>query len=236
MAMVRYPLPITAAMLLPANANITKPRYDANWTSDWHGAQFGNEEDQAEATQAIANSCFGARSNRPDPSRSWRWPGWPRPDPLRCRTARVPVGGPVDVIARLGDVGVGRQQHRGGDGSGYLTIAMSAILCSARRGRQRFVGLRNGSVVAALVDALRPRDFFMYRRWVAGRIGVRGPMPCSWMVSIGSGSTSGGSAGPTPGTSEAVSFSCSVRSYRRRKPDLRCCRHAVRSDPEPGSC
>ena len=57
MGMVRYPLPITNAMLAVANQNVTKPRYDANWTSDWHGAQFGNEEDQAEATQAIANSC-----------------------------------------------------------------------------------------------------------------------------------------------------------------------------------
>ena len=67
MTMVRYPLPITNAMLAPANQNIMKPRYDANWTSDWHGAQFGNEEDQAEATQAIANSCSARVETDYDP-------------------------------------------------------------------------------------------------------------------------------------------------------------------------
>jgi len=53
----RYPLPITNAMLTPANGNIAKPRYwGAGVASDWHGGQFGEEYDQAEATQAIANS------------------------------------------------------------------------------------------------------------------------------------------------------------------------------------
>jgi hypothetical protein len=67
MAMIRYPLPITAAMLAPANPNFDKPRYNASWTSDWHGAQFGNEEDQAEATQAIANSCSARVETDYDP-------------------------------------------------------------------------------------------------------------------------------------------------------------------------
>jgi hypothetical protein len=53
----RYPLPLTVAMLTPANANIAKPRYwGAGVAEDWHGGQFGNEQDQAEPTQAIANS------------------------------------------------------------------------------------------------------------------------------------------------------------------------------------
>jgi len=52
----RYPLPITNAMLAPANANFDKPRYTAAGAADWFGGQFGNEVDQAEAMQAIANS------------------------------------------------------------------------------------------------------------------------------------------------------------------------------------
>lgn len=51
------PLPITAAMLAPANVNCGKPRYSGpGVTSDWFGGQFGDDYDQAEATQAIANS------------------------------------------------------------------------------------------------------------------------------------------------------------------------------------
>ena len=58
MGMVRYPMPITAAMLAKANPNEGKPRYDsaANVASDWHGGQYGDDWDQAEAAQAIANS------------------------------------------------------------------------------------------------------------------------------------------------------------------------------------
>ena len=58
MGMVRYPQPLTAAMLAKANANEGKPRYDspANVAADWHGGEFGNDTDHAEATQAIANS------------------------------------------------------------------------------------------------------------------------------------------------------------------------------------
>jgi len=54
----KLPLPITNAMLAPANQHVTKPRY---WgapevAADWHGGDFGNDVDIAEATQAIANS------------------------------------------------------------------------------------------------------------------------------------------------------------------------------------
>jgi hypothetical protein len=57
MAMVRYPLPITNAMLAVANIHAGKPRYDspANVAADWHGGDFGHDVDVAEAMQAIAN-------------------------------------------------------------------------------------------------------------------------------------------------------------------------------------
>ena len=58
MGMVRYPLPLTAAMLAKANANEGKPRYDspANVAADWHGGDVGQDVDIAEAMQAVANS------------------------------------------------------------------------------------------------------------------------------------------------------------------------------------
>lgn len=49
-----YPLPITTAMLAPANPHVAKPRYDS--MTDWHGGVVGNDWDVADATQAIANS------------------------------------------------------------------------------------------------------------------------------------------------------------------------------------
>jgi IPT/TIG domain len=53
----RLPLPITNAMLLPANANFDKPRYTgAGVATDWHGGDVGHDVDIAEATQAVANS------------------------------------------------------------------------------------------------------------------------------------------------------------------------------------
>jgi hypothetical protein len=57
MGMVRYPLPLTAAMLAKANANEGKPRYDSapNVAADWHGGDVGQDVDIAEAMQAVAN-------------------------------------------------------------------------------------------------------------------------------------------------------------------------------------
>jgi hypothetical protein len=57
MGMVRYPLPITNAMLAVANVHAGKPRYDTapNVAADWHGGDFGHDVDIAEAMQAIAN-------------------------------------------------------------------------------------------------------------------------------------------------------------------------------------
>lgn len=54
-------VPITNAMLAPANANIAKPRYSGTGaTTDWHGGGVGNDADVAEATQAVANSHSAA--------------------------------------------------------------------------------------------------------------------------------------------------------------------------------
>ena len=53
----RYPLPITVAMLTPANGFFARPRYTgAGVTQDWFGGQFGDDYDQSEATQAIGRS------------------------------------------------------------------------------------------------------------------------------------------------------------------------------------
>lgn len=50
-------VPITAAMLAPANQHAAKPRYDAaGAAADWHGGDVGNDVGEAAATQAIANS------------------------------------------------------------------------------------------------------------------------------------------------------------------------------------
>lgn len=57
MGMIRYPLPITAAMLARANAtNEAKPRYTSG--TDWQGGATGNEEDVATATSSLTD-CSG---------------------------------------------------------------------------------------------------------------------------------------------------------------------------------
>jgi hypothetical protein len=54
MAMIRYPLPLTAAMLAKANATHEgKPRYTSG--TDWSGGAPGNEEDVATAASAIVD-------------------------------------------------------------------------------------------------------------------------------------------------------------------------------------
>jgi hypothetical protein len=58
MGMVRYPLPITAAMLAPANGNVTHPVYTgAGVATDWSGGVVGNDQDVATANVAIANQA-----------------------------------------------------------------------------------------------------------------------------------------------------------------------------------
>jgi hypothetical protein len=59
MGMVRYPLPITNAMLAKANATHEgKPRYSTG--VDWSGGAPGNEEDVATATSSIVDATGNA--------------------------------------------------------------------------------------------------------------------------------------------------------------------------------
>jgi IPT/TIG domain len=58
MGMVRYPLPITPAMLQLANANMDKPRYaGAGVAGDWAAGAVGNDANVATATVALANAA-----------------------------------------------------------------------------------------------------------------------------------------------------------------------------------
>jgi hypothetical protein len=92
-------------MLALANPNFNKPRYDASWTSDWHGAQFGNEEDQAEATQAIANSCSARVETDYDPQHQ-----------------KAKAGDMVPPLQIVDDLGKDYGIYAGGAGrTGYVT-------------------------------------------------------------------------------------------------------------------
>ena len=103
MGMVRYPLPITVAMLAPANTFCDRPRYSS--MTDWHGAQFGNEEDQAEATQAIANSCSARVETDYDPQHQ-----------------KAKAGDMVPPLQILDDLGKDYGIYAGGAGrTGYVT-------------------------------------------------------------------------------------------------------------------
>jgi IPT/TIG domain len=58
MTMVRYPLPITPAMLQPANANLDKPRYSGGGVAgDWVGGATGNDVNAASANVAVVNAA-----------------------------------------------------------------------------------------------------------------------------------------------------------------------------------
>jgi len=54
----RYPLPVTAAMLAPANVNLDKPRYSgAGVAGDWVGGTVGNDVNVASANVAVVNAA-----------------------------------------------------------------------------------------------------------------------------------------------------------------------------------
>jgi hypothetical protein len=54
----RYPLPLTAAMLAPANANFDRPRYTGvGVASDWQGGSPGNEADVATTTVSLKSAA-----------------------------------------------------------------------------------------------------------------------------------------------------------------------------------
>lgn len=58
MSMVRYPLPITNAMLLPSNENILKPRYDT--PADWSMGVAGNDVDISVGSQPVVGKASTA--------------------------------------------------------------------------------------------------------------------------------------------------------------------------------
>jgi hypothetical protein len=88
MAMVRYPLPITNAMLLPTNENITKPRYST--PADWSMGVVGNEEDIA----TLSTPVVGKESTQTI-----------TPYPIRTQAAKAAamVGGALPILDDLGE-------------------------------------------------------------------------------------------------------------------------------------
>ena len=86
----KLPLPLTAAMLAKANQHEKKPRYigAAEVAADWHGGQFGDDCDQAEATHSIANS--GSADVETDY------------DPQHQKAKGNDMVPPLDVLADLG--------------------------------------------------------------------------------------------------------------------------------------
>jgi hypothetical protein len=64
MSMIRYPLPITAAMLAPANPNVDRPRYGT--PGDWAMGVIGNDIDVSSRSVPIAQAS-GAPNFTPYP-------------------------------------------------------------------------------------------------------------------------------------------------------------------------
>jgi IPT/TIG domain len=101
MAMIRYPLPITQAMLAKANENENKPRY--NTAGDWSQGAFGNEEDIATLTTPVVGK---------DSAQSVT------PYPIRTQTAKaaamtVALGYPASGVPILDDLGEDYGTYKG---------------------------------------------------------------------------------------------------------------------------
>jgi hypothetical protein len=88
MAMIRYPLPITQAMLAKANENENKPRY--NTPGDWSMGVFGNEEDIATRSTPVVGSDSAFTVT---------------PYPIRTQAAKAAamVGGARPIVDDLGE-------------------------------------------------------------------------------------------------------------------------------------
>ena len=82
----RYPLPITAAMLTPANQHAAKPRYDT--PADWSQGATGNDVDVATRTEPVVSSASAATVT---------------PYPIRTQTAKAAAMVPARSV--LGDFG-----------------------------------------------------------------------------------------------------------------------------------
>lgn len=106
MTMVRYPLPITPAMLLPANPNITKPRYDT--PADWSMGATGNDVDIATRTVPVVG---------PDSAATFT------PYPIRTQTAKAAAM--VPPLQVLADIGIDYGAYSGQTGrTGIITPKM----------------------------------------------------------------------------------------------------------------
>jgi hypothetical protein len=99
MSMVRYPLPITTAMLLPANENVTKPRY--NTPGDWSMGATGNDVDTATRSVAIAG---------PDSTNTFT------PYPIRTQIGKAAAM--VPPLQVLSDIGIDYGTYAGQTGRG----------------------------------------------------------------------------------------------------------------------
>lgn len=101
MGMVRYPLPITNAMLAVANAAADKPRYGT--PADWSMGVSGNDVDIAARSEAVVTTI-----------------GSVTPYPIRTQTAKAAAMTPALPI--LGDLGVDYGAYTGLTGrTGTLT-------------------------------------------------------------------------------------------------------------------
>ena len=99
MSMVRYPLPITNAMLLPANQYIAMPRYGT--PGDWSMGVAGNDVDVAARSEPVVGSASAATST---------------PYPIRTQTAKAAAM--VPPLQVLGDIGIDYGVYAGQTGRG----------------------------------------------------------------------------------------------------------------------
>lgn len=99
MSMVRYPLPITTAMLAPANVNVTKPRYDT--PADWVMGATGNDIDVATRSTPIAEPSGAANFT---------------PYPIRTQTQKAAaMSPPLQIVT---DIGIDYGAYAGQTGRG----------------------------------------------------------------------------------------------------------------------
>jgi len=92
MTMVRYPLPITAAMLAPADTNGDRPRYGT--AGDWQMGAVGNDVDIATRTEAVVTEI-----------------GTVTPYPIRTQVAKGQAM--IPPLTPLGDLGVDTGPYAG---------------------------------------------------------------------------------------------------------------------------
>jgi len=97
MTMVRYPLPITNAMLQPADPSGDRPRYGT--AGDWSMGVAGNDVDIATRTEAVVTEI-----------------GTVTPYPIRTQTAKAAAM--VPSLPVLGDIGIDYGPYAGQTGRG----------------------------------------------------------------------------------------------------------------------